>query len=211
MGSWAAAAATSNQALAATAAAGTNHLAALTPPLTGQCWPGVSGRPAGQQGCAGRPFACAAVALYAAAPKVVAFRVSMAVLTQVEMGSKETGGRGTMAKLQAWAMVVAACSRATLLVAVAKVVRLLAMASARVQGSGAVAKGDYSNMRLRLIQSCVQHMPGPPWDAQHSLHLSLRGPPLPSTAKTSAQARRATHWRWRSGTDSRPRAGQCRS
>lgn len=44
--------ATSNQALVAAAAAGPSHLAALTPPFTGQCWPGVSARPATQQACA---------------------------------------------------------------------------------------------------------------------------------------------------------------
>lgn len=71
---------------------------------------------------------------------MVAFRVSMAVLTQVEMGSKEIGGRGTATLLQAWAMMEAASPRATLLVAVAKVVRLEAMASARGQESETEAR-----------------------------------------------------------------------
>lgn len=63
---------------------------------------------------------------------MVLLSVTIAVLTQAEMASKDTGGLGTMAKLQAWEMLLAACSRATLLLLRAKVVRLLATASAGV-------------------------------------------------------------------------------
>ncbi len=131
-------------------------------------------------------------------PNTVVLSVTIAVLTQAEMASKDTGGLGTMAALQASAMAAAASPTSPLPVAVAREDRLAATASA----TGRAGECRVSMVVRHAPMFCaVLRMHGPvascSWATQDAMQeLTARLQAVLMCSKPQVPCPTVSHWQW---------------